>query len=1035
MKNKLKTWLNYMTIVVLFINTVEAQNKLLQNDSSFLQKDSINNTFQNSRSSNDPLQIYTPNVYALAKYGDVPVDYSSGTPNIGIPLMSISDKDISVDVSLSYHATGIKVDQEATWVGLGWVLNAGGIITRKIRGRPDAYDVSGKFNYRPDIPDYDYTKPITQYFNEVSLNLSGIANISSYDGEPDIFYYNFCGKTGKFILDNDAKACFFKYEDFKVEFIVDNKFVITDNLGIKYEFSPDNYFYYNNILTNGCWYLKKITSPSGGEINFAYNNNNSYNSRYRMYSSYFLEILPQTPNVIDYYTYHGSMLSNTIINDVLLSKITTKSGSYINFNPSTSVRLDVDNYTTTKALEEIVMYDNNDQMQKKKQLEYSYFEANQYRRYKNVNNQSPPEYNCLNYRLRLDKVKEISVTGGIGDTYSFEYSGNNNPAIDDPYTLPYRLSPCQDHWGYYNFSYNETIFPNNSGNKSIIPDKCFSSLFYVYFGGLTPLQPSIGSYVVTGGANRDPDPEAVKAGSLKKIIYPTGGYSQFDFEPHNQLGGGIRIKQIELNDGNKTITKKYSYEPFWSSLFHENYNNPSISYHHKLLYNPFSQVDTYNLPLILISMGVPYNMAYKQYLNVIKIDAGHQLDLNMEMAPVYQKVTESITGDGRIEYQYSCTDNYFDNSNINDNNIQNAFLCGIMFTDPINRFYHSASIDFNTYPYPDVISNDWKNRLLVNKRIYKEDGSMIAEDSIYYKIETLHALPSYKVYQFSEYNYLYSRSYTIGGLVKPNKEVTRQYNTGQGVIRSVKEYEYMSAHHKQPTKETTTNSDGSAISTMYYYPPDYSQSISEMSTLKTKNILLSVDIRNYSIKNNISKLITGKQTKYNVFGQPLNIYMAEPSASQTDIAFNILNPYTFSQKASLVYHTDLNLQTFTPESGATIFYIWGYKGQRPIAKIEYTTYAQVTAIINITELNTISDKKEPTSTDWDTINNLRSTLPETMITTYTYKPLVGITSETNPSGRTIYYDYDNFGRLKESYIKEINVKKILNKYEYNIKNQ
>lgn len=70
-------------------------------------------------------QFYTPNTYAFARYGDLPVDYSTGLPQINLPLTSISDRDIKVDVSLSYYASGIKVDQEASWVGLGWSLKIG----------------------------------------------------------------------------------------------------------------------------------------------------------------------------------------------------------------------------------------------------------------------------------------------------------------------------------------------------------------------------------------------------------------------------------------------------------------------------------------------------------------------------------------------------------------------------------------------------------------------------------------------------------------------------------------------------------------------------------------------------------------------------------------------------------------------------------------------------------------------------------------------------------------------------------------------
>jgi len=58
-----------------------------------------------------------------------------------------------------------------------------------------------------------------------------------------------------------------------------------------------------------------------------------------------------------------------------------------------------------------------------------------------------------------------------------------------------------------------------------------------------------------------------------------------------------------------------------------------------------------------------------------------------------------------------------------------------------------------------------------------------------------------------------------------------------------------------------------------------------------------------------------------------------------------------------------------------------------------------------------------------------------MITTYMYKPLVGITKTTDPRGVTTYYEYDTFNRLKQTYIVENGEKKILQKYDYHFQNQ
>ena len=133
-------------------------------------------------------QFYTPNTYAFARYGDLPVDYSTGLPQINLPLTSISDRDIKVDVSLSYYASGIKVDQEASWVGLGWSLNAGGMITCQLRGAPDAMDAKTGKMRRVNLRFQNYpSETMDQYIKAERSNWVGAADLrsNSFDPAPD----------------------------------------------------------------------------------------------------------------------------------------------------------------------------------------------------------------------------------------------------------------------------------------------------------------------------------------------------------------------------------------------------------------------------------------------------------------------------------------------------------------------------------------------------------------------------------------------------------------------------------------------------------------------------------------------------------------------------------------------------------------------------------------------------------------------------------------------------------------------------------
>lgn len=62
------------------------------------------------------------------------VDLSSGDFNYNIPIMDVG----GYPLNLAYNS-GVGMDQEASWVGLGWDLNVGQI-SRQLRGLPDDFD-------------------------------------------------------------------------------------------------------------------------------------------------------------------------------------------------------------------------------------------------------------------------------------------------------------------------------------------------------------------------------------------------------------------------------------------------------------------------------------------------------------------------------------------------------------------------------------------------------------------------------------------------------------------------------------------------------------------------------------------------------------------------------------------------------------------------------------------------------------------------------------------------------------------------------
>ncbi len=208
-------------------------------------------------SSNTYLNNYvqpSPNAASLGKYADYPVSYYTGVPEISIPLFDLKDGAANLPISLSYHASGIKVSETASWVGLGWALNAGGVIMRTVRGAPDEGSGfswtggPGPSGYYKDsglakLPLLPYPTEPYGYMAIQTYPVQAVS-VGYMDTEPDLFTFNFNGKTGKFVFDEQRIPRLLTDDNLKISVNYNGttftSWVITDEEGAMYYFGENS---------------------------------------------------------------------------------------------------------------------------------------------------------------------------------------------------------------------------------------------------------------------------------------------------------------------------------------------------------------------------------------------------------------------------------------------------------------------------------------------------------------------------------------------------------------------------------------------------------------------------------------------------------------------------------------------------------------------------------------------------------------------------------------------------------------------------
>ena len=461
---------------------------------------------QNSADPILPIEVKepkSPTTSSLLKYIDFGSLGNNGSPGIDIPLYQIQLKSLSLPISLSYNATGIKVADEAGNVGLNWNLIAGGLISRSIIDKED------NGTYWSDV-----YSGVTNGLNPTSglagYNLGmGIA-FGNLDGAPDIYSYNFPGESGKFlnIIGNGIKLI--PKKNILIKQTTPNA---EDPTQLNYEIiTGDGTQYYfealektvtrtlSSVSKSGyTFYLTKIKSATNDdEITFTY-----VNTHYELLPNVG-ESSSHTLNChsVDYVTgSYTPVNSNVGIDGKQLSMINYPSGS-VEFKLDWN-REDRSNNVLINIIkvDGLVIRNSNQEIIQEIDLLYDYYNA-----------QSTSNYLK---RLRLNKIafKPSPVPGTNSPQYSYRFDYEQTP-------LPNLFSKSIDHWGYYNGKNNNTIIPDY-GLPTL---NCHTTLPYC-----PCINPSNNHFIFHGG-NREVDPVYSKAGILNKITYPTGGYCVFDYE-------------------------------------------------------------------------------------------------------------------------------------------------------------------------------------------------------------------------------------------------------------------------------------------------------------------------------------------------------------------------------------------------------------------------------------------------------------------------------------------------------------------------
>lgn len=522
----------------------------------------------------------SPEASAFERYGSFLSGGYTGSNVVNIPLYTLSERGITIPVSLDYEASGIRVDQESTTVGLGWNLTAGGCISLTPSGQTDTNEGTGLWKdyqtaYNPDkapseasvldkyaeygcfafengyIPE-DGTDYYTSVLTDLRRGLGerDIFSVVLPDGQSLKFFFNpytcafeVIGKVnGKYTIkaiDDNGPAVPSPCHERSI-YSYSQGFEVRDGDGNIYTFTEKEYTYSGGISYPSAWNLTSIRNVSGDVIELKYTEAHDVSVIGKLSEEY-LFISPANRCLVEEIGY-GDMSTQTGYRCSYGGQIYKISKSYLKSMVSPRVRMDF-GYTPGRedlcgalCLDTIRVTDNiNGNVIKCYSLSHSYHigstvggDYTQRHGYGVRGEDLDNVPTNLSLRLRLDSVEEQSSEG---DKLTTTFHYDNTP-------LPLKTSYATDFWGYYNGQENITPESRIESYRTSIPEA--KSIF---LGNRSLINNATVSNF--GGSIRFSDRRYTQASVLTGITYPTGGLTAFTYESNSFSSDDLAYPDVE----------------------------------------------------------------------------------------------------------------------------------------------------------------------------------------------------------------------------------------------------------------------------------------------------------------------------------------------------------------------------------------------------------------------------------------------------------------------------------------------------------